>query len=148
MASSATNEPPATPMADINVTPMADVMLVLLIVFMITAPLAQHKVKVELPNANLIQDATRSVGSMDLAIREDGSLYLDDAPISDGELNARLKVAAQRQPQPELRIRAAKTIEYSRIWDVMSTAKGAGMVHLGFVTTGDDKKKVSVTGGG
>ncbi len=147
MASSATNEPPATPMADINVTPMADVMLVLLIVFMITAPLAQHKVKVELPNANLLQEASRSIGSMDLAIKDDGSLYLDDALISDSELNARLKVVAQHQPQPELQIRAAKTIEYSRVWDVMSTAKGAGMVHLGFVTTGEERKNVSVTGG-
>ncbi|MGA7295928.1 MAG: biopolymer transporter ExbD [Rhodanobacteraceae bacterium] len=144
MASSATNESSATPMADINVTPMADVMLVLLIVFMITAPLSQHKVKVELPQANLVQDANKPAGSMDLAIKEDGSFYLDDAPVSDGELNARLKVAAQQTPQPELKIRAAKTIEYSRIWDVMSTAKGAGMVHLGFVTTGQDKKTVPV----
>ena len=147
MASSATSESSSTPMADINVTPMADVMLVLLIVFMITAPLAQHKIKVQLPTADLAQEANKPAGSMDLAIKEDGSLFLDDALVSDRELKSRLAVAAQQSPQPELQIRAAKTIEYSRIWDVMTSAKSVGMVHLGFVTTGQDQKTVSVGGG-
>ena len=130
----------AGPMSEINVTPMADVMLVLLIVFMITAPLAQHKVKVEIPNANLTVEATKTVGSMDLAMKEDGSLYLDDALIGTAELKARLSVAAQQSPQPELQIRAANTIEFSQIWEVMSLAKSVGIVHLGFITTGDSKK--------
>lgn len=141
MAATQSTDAPSVPMADINVTPMADVMLVLLIVFMITAPLAQHKIKVELPEAVLLQEASKPAGALDLAIKGDGSLYLDEFEVSDDELEAKLAVEAQRVPQPELQIRADKSITYSRIWDVMSTAKGVGIIHLGFVTTGEDKSK-------
>ena len=126
-------------MADINVTPLVDVMLVLLIIFMITAPLMSHKIKVELPKANPNQTAADKMVPIDLAIREDGSMYWNDNAISNAELKARLAVEAMKTPQPELQIRADKTIEYRTIWDVMSAAKGAGMVHVGFITTGDGK---------
>lgn len=131
-------EAPSTPMADINVTPMADVMLVLLIVFMITAPLAQHKVKVELPEVLLTQEAEKPAGVLDLAIKPNGSLYLEGALVSENELQAKLAVAAQKNPQPEVQIRAADTLRYSRIWEVMSLAKDQGIVHLGFVTGASD----------
>ncbi|HET8899718.1 MAG TPA: biopolymer transporter ExbD, partial [Rhodanobacteraceae bacterium] len=117
-------------MAEINVTPMADVMLVLLIVFMITTPLMQHKVKIELPTAVLNHKADDARKSMDLAIQPDGSVYLDDQLVSEQDLKARLAVAAQESPQPEVQIRADKSIEYRQIWDVMSTAKSVGIVHL------------------
>ncbi len=127
------------PMADINVTPLVDVMLVLLIIFMITAPLMSHKIKVELPKANPNQTAADKMVPIDLAVREDGSMYWNDSAITNAELKARLAVEAQKTPQPELQIRADKTIEYRTIWEVMSAAKGAGMVHVGFITTGDGK---------
>ena len=127
------------PMADINVTPLVDVMLVLLIIFMITAPLMSHKIKVELPKANPNQTAADKMVPIDLAVREDGSMYWNDNAITNAELKARLAVEAQKTPQPELQIRADKTIEYRTIWEVMSAAKGAGMVHVGFITTGDGK---------
>ena len=126
-------------MADINVTPLVDVMLVLLIIFMITAPLMSHKIKVELPKANPNQTAADKMVPIDLAIRADGSMYWNDNSVSNAELKARLAVEAMKTPQPELQIRADKTIEYRTIWDVMSAAKGAGMVHVGFITTGDGK---------
>ncbi len=126
-------------MADINVTPLVDVMLVLLIIFMITAPLMSHKIKVELPKANPNQTAADKMVPIDLAIREDGTMYWNDNAVSNAELKARLAVEAMKTPQPELQIRADKTIEYRTIWDVMSAAKGAGMVHVGFITTGDGK---------
>ncbi len=126
-------------MADINVTPLVDVMLVLLIIFMITAPLMSHKIKVELPKANPNQTAADKMVPIDLAIRADGSMYWNDNAVSNAELKARLAVEAMKTPQPELQIRADKTIEYRTIWDVMSAAKGAGMVHVGFITTGDGK---------
>ena len=126
-------------MADINVTPLVDVMLVLLIIFMITAPLMSHKIKVELPKANPNQTAADKMVPIDLAIRADGSMYWNDNAVSNAELKARLAVEAMKPPQPELQIRADKTIEYRTIWDVMSAAKGAGMVHVGFITTGDGK---------
>lgn len=77
------------PMADINVTPLVDVMLVLLIIFIITAPLMSHKVKVELPQANLIQkeDAEKRAAPITLAVKEDGSLYWNDEPISKEALS-------------------------------------------------------------
>ncbi len=126
-------------MADINVTPLVDVMLVLLIIFMITAPLMSHKIKVELPKANPNQTAADKMVPIDLAIRADGTMYWNDNAVSNAELKARLAVEAMKTPQPELQIRADKTIEYRTIWDVMSAAKGAGMVHVGFITTGDGK---------
>ena len=126
-------------MADINVTPLVDVMLVLLIIFMITAPLMSHKIKVELPKANPNQTAADKMVPIDLAIRADGSMYWNDNAVSNAELKARLAVEAMKTPQPELQIRADKTIEYRTIWEVMSAAKGAGMVHVGFITTGDGK---------
>lgn len=122
------------PMSEINVTPMVDIMLVMLIIFMITAPLMQHDVKVELPKTTLTAQPEERPAPLDLAIRKDGMLFLDDVLVSVDELDAKLRVAAQHQPQPPLRIRADRSIRFERIWEVMSTAKEAGMVHLGFVT--------------
>ncbi|HET9819838.1 MAG TPA: biopolymer transporter ExbD [Rhodanobacteraceae bacterium] len=125
------------PKAEINVTPLADVMLVLLIIFMITAPLMSHKVKVELPRADPNTKASViQVPPIDLAVEADGTLYWNDSEISDAVLSARLRAAATSQPQPELNIRADKTTPYKVIWKVMQEAKSAGMVHLGFITAG------------
>jgi biopolymer transport protein ExbD len=101
---------------------------------MITTPLMQHKVKIALPNASLLQKAEDRAQSLDLAIMDDGSLYLDDNLVSEMELKAQLSVAAQTTPQPEIQIRADKNTEYKQIWDVMSDAKSVGIVHLGFKT--------------
>jgi biopolymer transport protein ExbD len=128
------------PRAEINVTPLADVMLVLLIIFMITAPLMSHKVKVELPRANPnTKPAAVEVPPIDLAVETDGTLYWNDNQISDAVFSARLRAAAATQPQPELNIRADKTTPYKVIWKVMQDAKDAGMVHLGFITQGNAK---------
>lgn len=125
------------PKAEINVTPLADVMLVLLIIFMITAPLSSHKVKIELPLANPNTKKTPiTVPPIDLAVKPDGSLYWNDSEISEAVLSAKLRAAATDVPQPELNIRADKTTEYKVIWKVMQDAKAAGMVHLGFITKG------------
>jgi len=125
------------PKAEINVTPLADVMLVLLIIFMITAPLMSHKVKVDLPRADPnTKPTTIQVPPIDLAVEADGTLYWNDSLVSDAVLTARLRAAASSNPQPELNIRADKTTPYRVIWKVMQDAKGAGMVHLGFITQG------------
>src|SRR5690606_24665853 len=91
------------PMADINVTPLVDVMLVLLIIFIITAPLMSHKVRVELPEANLVQipeDAEKRSGPITLAVKEDGTIYWNDEEIDRGTLESRLATSAQQTPQP------------------------------------------------
>ncbi|QBB68914.1 biopolymer transporter ExbD [Pseudolysobacter antarcticus] len=123
-------------MAEINVTPLVDVMLVLLIIFMITAPLAAHKIRVDLPKADPGIESGVKIPPIDLAVNKNGELFLDDGPVTDAQFKARMAVFAQQLPQPELEIRAEKTTQYSTIWSIMSTAKAAGMVHVGFVTTG------------
>ncbi|HEX5961351.1 MAG TPA: biopolymer transporter ExbD [Rhodanobacteraceae bacterium] len=125
------------PRAEINVTPLADVMLVLLIIFMITAPLMSHKVKVDLPRADPNTKPTPiQVPPIDLAVEADGSLYWNDSPISDAILSAKLRAEASNTPQPELNIRADKATPYRIIWKVLQEAKSAGMVHVGFITHG------------
>ncbi|GAA0712367.1 biopolymer transporter ExbD [Dokdonella soli] len=124
------------PMAEINVTPLVDVMLVLLIIFMITAPLMSHKIRIDLPQANPNTIDTNPPEPIDLAIKENGDLFWNDEPVTDAILQAQLRVAAQKSPQPELQIRADKPTQWQKIATVMAEAKAAGMVKLGFMTTG------------
>jgi biopolymer transport protein ExbD len=125
------------PMSEINVTPLVDVMLVLLIIFMITAPLLSHKVKVTLPDANPhTAEDKKPAQPIDLAIKEDGTMYWNDNPVTAADFKAKLAVAAAQAPQPELRIRAAKDSKYKLIRQALEDAKAAGMVHVGFMTTG------------
>ena len=126
------------PMSEINVTPLVDVMLVLLIIFMITAPLMSHRITVELPQANPKVVDTEPVEPMDLAVKSDGSMYLNDVEVTEAELKAQFAVAAAKSPQPELQIRADKTTEYKIVRKILGSAKEQGMVHVGFITTGKE----------
>ena len=122
-------------MSEINVTPLVDVMLVLLIIFMITAPLMTHKIRIDLPQANPNVQQDTPPDPIDLAVKESGDLFWNDEPITDAMLQAQLRVVAQRTPQPELQIRAEKKTEYQNIATVMAEAKSAGMVKIGFITS-------------
>ncbi|WP_266168655.1 ExbD/TolR family protein [Dyella subtropica] len=126
------------PMSEINVTPLVDVMLVLLIIFMITAPLMSHRITVELPTANPKVVDTEQVEPMDLAVKADGSMYLNDLEVTEAELKAQFAVAAAKSPQPELQIRADKATEYKIVRKILGSAKDQGMVHVGFITTGKE----------
>jgi biopolymer transport protein ExbD len=124
------------PMSEINVTPLVDVMLVLLIIFMITAPLMSHSITIELPTANpKTKDADVVVPPLDLAVKSDGSMYLNDHQVTEAELRAQFAVDAQKTPQPELQIRADKTTEFKIVKKIIGDAKDSGMVHVGFMTT-------------
>ena len=124
-------------MSEINVTPLVDVMLVLLIIFMIVAPLLSHKVKVTLPHANPHQaEEKKPAQPIDLAIKADGQMYWNDNPVTAADFKAKLAVAAAMSPQPELQIRAAQDSKYKLIRTALEAAKAAGMVHVGFKTTG------------
>ncbi|WP_313317970.1 biopolymer transporter ExbD [Stenotrophomonas sp.] len=128
------------PMADINVTPLVDVMLVLLIIFIITAPLMSHKVKVELPEANLVQnpeDAEKRSNPITVAVKEDGKLYWNDEEVSKETLESRFATAAQQTPQPPLNLRGDKTTKMKVINEVTKIAQGQGMLDVGFVATKD-----------
>ncbi|CAI07124.1 ExbD/TolR family protein [Aromatoleum aromaticum] len=121
------------PMSEINMVPLIDVMLVLLIVFMITAPLLTHAVKIDLPNAASTA-ANEKPETVTLAIDEAGTLYWNDRLISDAELQARFAEAAANPVQPELHLRADRETRYQKLAEVMSAARLAGIQKMGFVT--------------
>lgn len=127
-----------TPMSDINTTPLVDVMLVLLIIFIITAPLMAHKVKIELPEANLVQNAEEEgdrTMPITISVTEDGSLFWNDEPITREVMESRLSSVAQQTPQPPLNLRADRTTRTGTIQDVIKVAQGQGMLDIGFVAT-------------
>ncbi len=122
------------PMADINVTPMVDVMLVLLIIFMITAPMLTHRVTIDLPQPNPnVTPPKNPPEPIRLRVAADGTLYWNGQAISAVELQAQLAVSAQRSPQPELQVQAADNTQYQDVALVLSDAKSAGMAKIGFL---------------
>ena len=123
------------PMADINVTPLVDVMLVLLIIFMITVPMLSHKIPIDLPQpTDKPPPPVAPPEPISLAVRATGQLYWNDEPITGEALQAQLRVTAQKDPQPELDIKADKTTKYQDVATVMADAKNAGMTKIGFVS--------------
>ena len=124
----------SAPMAEINTTPLVDVMLVLLVIFIITAPLLTHAVKIDLPQASS-QPLPEKPEVVDIAIDGAGKMYWNDVPMVEGELEHRLQKAAAAEPQPELHIRADKETRYQILAEVMAAAQNAGVEKLGFVST-------------
>ncbi len=126
----------AAPMASINVTPLVDVMLVLLIIFMITTPLMQARIEVDVPTADLlVEEQVRQ--DIDLAIDAQGALWWNDQPRSLNALESDLRRAARENPQPEIKIRADFNTRYQMIREVVETVKNSGIVRVGFVTSPD-----------
>ena len=121
------------PMADINVVPLVDVMLVLLVIFIITAPLLTHSIKIDLPKASNAPNVTKP-DHIEFGIREGGTLYWNGVLVTQEELGARFAAEAGKQPQPELHIRADRHAHYETVAQVMSVAAKSGMVRIGFVT--------------
>ena len=121
------------PMAEINVVPLVDVMLVLLVIFIITAPLLTNAVKIDLPKASSNSNITKP-DHIEFGIREDGSFYWSGEKIEAASLPERFAIEAKKQPQPELHIRADKLAHYELVAQVMSAAAKAGLTRIGFVT--------------
>ena len=121
-------------MADINVTPLVDVMLVLLIIFMITAPLAAQKVKVELPTATLDKKPEILVPPVNVAIRANGEVYWNDQLMTPALLEQNLAVTVARDPQPQVDIRADNETKISEIQKTVKTIRMSGMRKVGFVS--------------
>jgi len=122
-----------TPMSEINVVPLVDVMLVLLIIFIITAPLLTHSVKIDLPKADSNPNITQPE-HVELAIQDDGSLFWNGGPVTLDELSARFEAAIATDPKTELHIRADKLTHYDHVAKVMSLGAKAGMARIGFIT--------------
>jgi biopolymer transport protein ExbD len=121
------------PMADMNVVPLVDVMLVLLVIFIVTAPLLTHSVKIDLPKASTSANITKPE-HIEFGIREGGDLFWNGERIALAELASRFAAVAQQQPQPELHIRADRNARYESVALVMSAAAKAGLTRIGFVT--------------
>ena len=121
------------PMAEINTTPMVDVMLVLLVIFIITAPLLTHAVKIDLPQA-ASQTNQEKPDTITLSINAEGKLFWNDTPFADAELASRLTTEAQKTPQPELHLRAERVTPYQKLAEIMSAAQSTGIVKIGFIT--------------
>jgi biopolymer transport protein ExbD len=126
------NQQPA-PMADINVTPMVDVMLVLLVIFILAAPLFTQSIKLDLPNAPATPTPAEPK-TVTVSVDADGNIFWDKTPVSQNELNQRLIVAGKQQPQPQLQLRADKNTRYQTIAAIMGAAQANGVSKLGFVT--------------
>jgi biopolymer transport protein ExbD len=125
---------PMRPMAEINTTPLVDVMLVLLVVFIITAPLLTHAIRLDLPDTSAPASPPTDPPIV-VSIDAGESLYWNDEPVPDLEgLRQRLEQAASGRSPPELQLRADRQVRYQRIADVMAAAQRAGISRLGFVT--------------
>jgi biopolymer transport protein ExbD len=120
-------------MNEINMTPLVDVMLVLLIIFIITVPVMKHSVNIDLPRASneaqLIKPET-----LRLSVDASGGYFLNETPVSDEALTVQLKAAAAQNPQPDLHIRGDKAVRYERVAQAMAAAQRAGVRKIGFIT--------------
>jgi len=130
------------PMADINMIPLIDVMLVLLVIFIITAPLLTHAVKVDLPKANSAPNVTKRE-SIQLALDAQGRIWWNGEAVGENVLQERLRAAAKLDPQPELHLRADGALAYRRVAMVLSGAARAGLQRIGFVTDPRDQPEAT-----
>ena len=120
-------------MNEINMTPLVDVMLVLLILFIITVPVMKHSVNVDLPQASN-QPEDIKPETVRLSVDASGQYHWNEALLSDDELTPRLQAEAAKEPQPELHIRGDKAVRYERVAQAMAAAQRAGVRKIGFVT--------------
>ena len=121
------------PMAEINMIPLIDVMLVLLVIFIITAPLLTHAVKVDLPKASSEVNLTKP-DNIQLAIDHAGVVYWNGEAVDAAKWRERMAAAAKLKPQPEVHLRADGEVAYRRVAQVMSDAAKVGLTRIGFVT--------------
>ena len=120
-------------MNEINMTPLVDVMLVLLIIFIITVPVMKHSVNVDLPRAtNQPQDTKPQ--TIRLSVDAAGNYWWNESQVSDADLPRLLRAEAARDPQPELHLRGDKEVRYERVAQAMAAAQQAGLRKIGFIT--------------
>ncbi|TFY96722.1 ExbD/TolR family protein [Ramlibacter rhizophilus] len=120
-------------MNEINMTPLVDVMLVLLIIFIITVPVMKHAVNIELPQASNQREVDRPQ-VVRVSVDAQGRYFWNADRIDDAALPARLAAEAARDPQPELHIRGDRAVRYERVAQLMAAAQQAGLRRIGFIT--------------
>jgi len=119
-------------MSEINVTPLVDVMLVLLVIFILTAPLLASSIKLELPRTSAAK-ATQAPQFVTLVVDKTGVIFVNDQPVTLGALQARLLQTAAQNPDTEVQLRADAAVPYGQVVAVMGAAQNAGLMRIGFV---------------
>lgn len=129
-------------MASINVTPLVDVMLVLLIIFMITTPLMSHKTQVKLPQADLNDKEAKKQEAtpITISVTDEGKIFWNDEPVTTALMESRLSSAAQLTPQPPLNLRGDRTTKMRVINEITKVAQQQGMLDIGYVATAERKR--------
>ncbi|MBL0421393.1 biopolymer transporter ExbD [Ramlibacter sp. AW1] len=120
------------PFSDINVTPLVDVMLVLLVIFIVTAPLLASSIRLDLPRTDAAQPAEPAV-AITVALDAQGGLFVDEQPVDAAQLAGRLAQAAAANPDTEIQLRADRGVPYGRVVEVIGAAQQAGLNRIGFV---------------
>ena len=121
------------PMSDINMTPLIDVMLVLLVIFIITAPLMSSSLRLDLPQAAGAKPSD-APAYVTVAVDPQGALFWGDEAVSAEQLSARIREAAQRNPATEVQLRADQQVPYGRIAELIGLVQTGGLARIGFVT--------------
>ena len=129
----ATSDDDTEVMNEINMTPLVDVMLVLLIIFMITVPVMKHAINVELPQASNERQVIKPE-TIQLSVDAQGTYFLNQTAVTEEVLVNQLQAEAAKEPQPELHIRGDKAARYEFVAQAMATAKQAGLRKIGFIT--------------
>ncbi|MEY8875394.1 MAG: ExbD/TolR family protein [Leptothrix sp. (in: b-proteobacteria)] len=134
--------PGSQPMSEINMTPLIDVMLVLLVIFIITAPLLSSSLKLDLPKAEAGSSGS-APAFVALAIDAQGRLYLGETALDAGtareQIGSRVREAARRDPATEVQLRADSAVPYGRVAELMGWVQDAGLSRIGFVTAAPAK---------
>jgi biopolymer transport protein TolR len=120
------------PMSDINMTPLIDVMLVLLVIFMITAPLMSSSLKLDLPKTDAAQPSDTPV-FISVAIDPQGGLHFGEEALDVAAFTNKVAAAARKNPQTEVQLRADKTVPYGRVAELIGIVQKAGLSRIGFV---------------
>ena len=130
----------SAPLAEINMIPLIDVMLVLLVIFIVTAPLLTHAVRIDLPRVST-EPVVKKLEAVALAIDADGDTFWNGERVDDAELKLRMGDAAKREPQPELHLSVDRTTQYQIVAEVMGAASKAGIARIGFVSDPREERK-------
>ena len=124
-------------MSEINMTPLVDVMLVLLIIFIIAMPLLTHSIKVDLPQVSNTPNKIKTE-TITLSVSATGQLHWNETLISKTDLSSKLKKLVSRQPQPDIQIRGDRVANYEWVLQVMAAVQQSGFTKVGFVTSPHD----------
>src|SRR4029078_8181624 len=134
--------PGAQPMSDINMTPLIDVMLVLLVIFMITAPLMTSSLKLDLPKTDAAQPSD-TPQFISVALDRDGRYFYGDEAVDAAAFAARIAAAAKKNPQTEVQLRADKAVPYGRVAELIGIVQKAGLTRIGFIADPEKARRAA-----